>query len=252
MAISYAVSFTFSPSTTISSSQVNTNFSDNANTWNGIEAKTKTFSNLGVDTELKSGGTVSTANGTVAAPAITFTNSTGSGLYRIGADDIGIATAGVLALEINNTQQVTAAIKGVSTNSVPAAGMVGEYIESVVNSVNAPTSTQFGDITSISLTAGDWDVSLNIYIGRNSAGLTLAQIGISTTTGNSQTGLSTGSNLMFFNRDAGSTGIDNAGLTVASYRMLLSATTTVYAKMEATYSSGTPQFTGRLSARRMR
>lgn len=49
MAISYTVSYTFAPATTISSSQVNTNFSDNANTWTGLEAKTKSFSNLQVD-----------------------------------------------------------------------------------------------------------------------------------------------------------------------------------------------------------
>lgn len=49
MAINYVVSYTFSPSTTISSSQVNTNFSDNASTWQGLEAKTKSFAALQVD-----------------------------------------------------------------------------------------------------------------------------------------------------------------------------------------------------------
>lgn len=49
MAINYTISYTFSPGTTISSSQVNTNFSDNANTWTGLEALTKSFSALRVD-----------------------------------------------------------------------------------------------------------------------------------------------------------------------------------------------------------
>ncbi len=49
MAINYTISYTFSPSTTISSSQVNTNFSDNANVWTGLEAKTKTFAALQLD-----------------------------------------------------------------------------------------------------------------------------------------------------------------------------------------------------------
>lgn len=49
MAIGYTISYTFSPGTTISSSQVNTNFSDNANTWNGLEALTKSFAALRVD-----------------------------------------------------------------------------------------------------------------------------------------------------------------------------------------------------------
>lgn len=49
MAISFTVSYTFSPSTTISSSQVNTNFSDEAAVWQGLEARTKSFAALQVD-----------------------------------------------------------------------------------------------------------------------------------------------------------------------------------------------------------
>lgn len=49
MAINFTISYTFSPSTTISSSQVNTNFSDEANVWTGLEAKTKSFAALQVD-----------------------------------------------------------------------------------------------------------------------------------------------------------------------------------------------------------
>lgn len=49
MAINYVISYTFTPGTTISSSQVNTNFSDNANTWVGLEALTKSFAALRVD-----------------------------------------------------------------------------------------------------------------------------------------------------------------------------------------------------------
>ena len=51
MAINYTISYTFSPSTTISSSQVNTNFSDNANTWIGLEALTKSFAKLKIDVD---------------------------------------------------------------------------------------------------------------------------------------------------------------------------------------------------------
>ncbi len=49
MAINYTVSYTFAPNTTIQSAQVNTNFSDNANTWTGLEALTKSFAKLKVD-----------------------------------------------------------------------------------------------------------------------------------------------------------------------------------------------------------
>ncbi len=49
MALNFTVSYTFSPSTTISSSQVNTNTSDVANVFNGLEAETKTLAKLKVD-----------------------------------------------------------------------------------------------------------------------------------------------------------------------------------------------------------
>lgn len=51
MAINYSISFTFVPATTISSSEVNTNFSDNASTWQGLEAGTKSFAQLKVDAD---------------------------------------------------------------------------------------------------------------------------------------------------------------------------------------------------------
>jgi len=46
------------------------------------------------------GGGGSLANGTVGTPALNFTNSTGMGLYRIGADQLGVATAGVLRMSV--------------------------------------------------------------------------------------------------------------------------------------------------------
>lgn len=51
MAINYTVSYTFSPNTTIASAQVNTNFSDNAAVWVGLEALTKSFAKLKVDAD---------------------------------------------------------------------------------------------------------------------------------------------------------------------------------------------------------
>lgn len=49
MALNFVVSYTFSPSTTISSSQVNTNTSDVAAVFQGLEAVTKSFARLQVD-----------------------------------------------------------------------------------------------------------------------------------------------------------------------------------------------------------
>lgn len=51
MALNFTVSYTFSPGTTISSAQVNTNTSDVANVFTGLEALTKSFANLKVDVD---------------------------------------------------------------------------------------------------------------------------------------------------------------------------------------------------------
>lgn len=51
MAINYTIANTFTPNTVISSSEVNQNFSDNANTWTGIEAMSKTFSHIKMDAD---------------------------------------------------------------------------------------------------------------------------------------------------------------------------------------------------------
>lgn len=49
MALNFTISYTFSPSTVISSSQVNTNTSDVAGVFQGLEAETKTLAKLKVD-----------------------------------------------------------------------------------------------------------------------------------------------------------------------------------------------------------
>ena len=45
-------------------------------------------------------------NGTVSAPSLTFTNDTNTGLYRIGADNLGFSTGGTERLRINADGQV--------------------------------------------------------------------------------------------------------------------------------------------------
>lgn len=51
MALNFTVSYTFSPGTTISSSQVNTNTTDVANVFTGLEAETKTLAKLKMDAD---------------------------------------------------------------------------------------------------------------------------------------------------------------------------------------------------------
>lgn len=142
--------------------------------------------------------------------------------------------------------------KGTTGATNAAAGVVGEYIESVIGSTSAGTSGQYTDSTSIDLTPGDWEVNAMLHFYRNSATFTSMEIelGISVNAGNTASGLVSGSNYQF--SDFGTTQ-NNHDLNVNGYRMSLASNTTVYLKTYvAAYTVGTPKLTGRLSARRVR
>ena len=141
---------------------------------------------------------------------------------------------------------------GTSTNDSAAAGKVGEYIESVTTFTNAGASTVFSDLTSISLTAGDWDVTMVFEGNRNGATWSDSNAFIGTIAGNDGSQRVGGSNLVELSFANSSTTPNTTMGTIAGYRMSLSSTTTVYFKVQFVYSAGTPQARGRLSARRIR
>jgi len=157
-------------------------------------------------------------------------------------------TTSVTTVALTSTGVTT--LKGSITNDAAAAGNIGEYIESVVSGVAFPASSSYGDATSISLTAGDWDVTLNYVLVWFANTISSINAGISTTTGNATTGLVLGSN--WHQLQALPTSAVNFGGAIANWRQSLATTTTIYAKYQAVYNSTAPQIAARLSARRMR
>jgi hypothetical protein len=144
----------------------------------------------------------------------------------------------------------TGQIIGTVTNDAAVTGNVGEAVRSTVSSVNVGTSNQWADMTSISLSAGDWDVTGLFNVQPNGATITVCEFGISTTSGNSNSGLTFGDN--YLGVPAPTTTVNNYVGTIATYRFSLSTSTTIYLKAFVTYSGATPKFFGRLSARRVR
>jgi hypothetical protein len=63
-----------------------------------------------------SGGTVQIANGTVTAPSLSFASDTNTGLYRVGADSIGLTCAGANVLVLATTGATVTGALTVSTN----------------------------------------------------------------------------------------------------------------------------------------
>jgi microcystin-dependent protein len=83
----------FTPNTTISSSAVNSDFSDIA---------AQMTNSLAADGQTTMTGPVKAASGTAAAPSYTFGSDTNTGFYSAGADIIGIAVGGVAVGQITS------------------------------------------------------------------------------------------------------------------------------------------------------
>lgn len=187
--------------------------------------------------------------GTVGAPKLCFWTDRDTGVYSPGADNLALSCGGTKVLDAKASG---VAIIGTNTNSSATAGWVGEYLESTVTAFTAwpATTAQYGDGTSLSLTAGDWDVTAVAEFRDNGATIAgISEMGIGTASGNSSTGLVGGSNAVGIAAFGATTWWGGA---VPNFRVSLSATTTYYLKLFLTYSAGTPQYRCRLSARRVR
>ena len=143
-------------------------------------------------------------------------------------------------------------VSGTTTNDNAAAGVVGEYIESVVDSGSAISLTNgvAKDITSISLTAGDWDVSASIgFLPAATTSITnkKASVSLVSNTRDSTNGRFWG--------HASAASVDTAIQSIYTSKVLrfsLSSTTTLYLVAEAVFSVSTMTGFGSLSARRVR
>jgi hypothetical protein len=142
-------------------------------------------------------------------------------------------------------------IPGTTTNDSAAAGLVGEYISSTIavgSAVSLTTGTA-ANVTSISLTAGDWDVT-GVVDFRLAATSTVSYLQgsvslVSATAGAQDTGFSNP-----YSISAGLS-VDAAEVLPVS-RLSLAATTTVYLVATAGFAISTLTAYGTLRARRVR
>jgi hypothetical protein len=140
---------------------------------------------------------------------------------------------------------------GTSTNDDAAAGYVGEYISSTVlaGSAVSLTTNIAADITSISLTAGDWDVTGAIFQQPNGATVVTLIIGwISTTSASLPTAPNGGGEALW----AGSVTGNGNSTHPGPMRLSLSGTTTVYLSTFVTFTTNTNSAYGIIRARRVR
>jgi hypothetical protein len=139
-------------------------------------------------------------------------------------------------------------IIGTTTNNNANSGSVGEYL-TATNSGTSLTNATSANIASISLTAGDWDVTgFNTTVPAGGTITTSAAQGLTTTSATFPTA-NTGS----FTNIPGSSG---AGVVVVGQvgpvRFSLSTTTTVFLVANCNFSGGTMTANGFIRARRIR
>jgi len=168
--------------------------------------------------------------------AAAVTNETGSGLLVFGTTPT-----------LNQPNVV-----GTTTNDNAAAGSVGEFVSStvLVGSAVALTSTIAANVTSISLTAGDWEVWGNIAttVGGGTTSTTFAGA-IHTVSATFPTLPNSGAAFVYsYNSPAG---LPNAA-SVGRIRISIAATTTVYLVVSATFAVSTCSAYGFIGARRVR
>lgn len=139
-------------------------------------------------------------------------------------------------------------ILGTATNDNAVAGNIGEFSSSAVQGIVSTTTTHYQDITTISLTAGDWEISATYTFLRNGSTWTDILYGVSAGTAGDTFSDGTLGDNEFHQTPNG----DWVGASVAGWRASLSTTTTIRLKTNITYTGAIPFIYGRLSARRKR
>ncbi len=194
-------------------------------------------------TDLKIGSSIG-YNGAVSSGTFTDkSTSTWNGVYTFN---------GTAAYNASLTGNGTNAFKGATTSGDGTVGYWGEVLASTVtfaNRINAAGSNTQTDLTSLTLTTGDWDVEFCISLTANGATVTTAQVGSSPNSGTSGSGLTFGDNAFVATLPTGAAGT-NDSTTSFHRRINLTSTVTFYLKFIMIYTVATPQAYGYIHARR--
>lgn len=144
-------------------------------------------------------------------------------------------------------------VEGTNTNDSAAAGYVGECIESEILSGSAVSLTTGtgANVTSISLTAGDWDVWGSVIFAAASGTTSSVHIAaVNTTSATAPTPPNKGgyTNLT----TTFTTGVQTSSQSAGHRRYSMASTTTVYLIAQASFATSTMTAYGYIGARRVR
>jgi len=206
-----------------------------------------------------SSGTHALIAGTVLKPLL-VTNAAGATtnmatLYIENAPSGVTPTGATYSLWVDDgLTRLDGGIVGTATNDNATAGNIGEEVVAIQSTyTNYTTTATYQNITSITLTAGDWDISSFFTYSSNSATITAAAnaIFVISTTTASAAGATEGRNIAYVPQ-AALLGTSLFSEAISPYRVSISGSTTYYLNTQATFTLGNPQFVGGIRARRIR
>ncbi|PRF97454.1 hypothetical protein C6Q14_28345 [Burkholderia ambifaria] len=216
----------------------------------GANANITSLSGLTTALSVSQGGTgrqTLTAHGVLVGEGTAAINqlavgTTGQVLVgATGADPAFGTTVAGLTFTSAITPTSTGGIVGTTTNDNANAGSIGEYQTNTASGV-ALTNTVYTNVTTLSLSAGDWDIEGFCAYGGSGTGITASVCGIN---GVSATNPGSPNSVTQF-----VSSLSNQITWVS--RFSLSGTSTIYLGSQANFTGGSVTVSGWLRARRVR
>ena len=183
-----------------------------------------------------------------------LSNSTGTGTFSGSTSATYVAPVLGAASATSLTFSSTDGVIGSSTNDNANTGSVGEYVSSIIASPGSSISNNTNtDITSISLTAGDWDVWGNVgFTGNNATQITFVG-GWTASSSATRPDPSLYADLSYKSTDAVVPyGQGSINFLVPKKRYSLASTTTIYLSVLSLFTVSTTTCYGAIYARRVR
>ena len=172
-------------------------------------------------------------------------NFVGSTSATLVTPTLGAATATSVGFS-----PTTGGIIGTTTNDNAGSGKVGEFISSNIpfaSAVSIPSGVAPVNVTSISLTAGDWDIFGNVTFAANTTGSGTLYAWCGTTSATIP------DNSMVATEAQASSANADYGIATPFLRVSIGTTTTVYLSAQwAFFGSATVSASGSIFARRER
>lgn len=169
------------------------------------------------------------------------------------------SASNALTIDANSTETINGALTNVlnSLNSFVElicdgtnwiATKSNDWLGASTSGTAMPTTTQWGNNISLTLPAGEWDVS-SVADFLPDLGIGELYSGIGIVTGNSAP-VSLGDSYSGGGNCAGGVAAHNSA-NIPSFRVIIITATTYYLKVKGTFASGSPTYSGRISARRV-